>query len=121
MLHSFALIFLILVIWKFNTFCVSVFAIFAMAITLIVILFRTLIFNVYIKLTCIIGVFINFIIHILIIFLCIFLKIFYFFMFDCFFCLFIILLLGVFANILHVSCLFFTNSNVYNLSSGSVF
>ena len=31
------------------------------------------------------------------------------------------LLLYVFVYILHVSCLFFTNSNDYNLSSGSVF
>ena len=33
----------------------------------------------------------------------------------------IILLLCIFANILHVSCLFFTSSNIYSLSSGSAF
>ena len=33
----------------------------------------------------------------------------------------IILLLCIFVNILHVSCLFFTSSNFYNLSSGSAF
>ena len=38
-----------------------------------------------------------------------------------FFSLAIILLLYVFVNILHVFCLFFTNSSNYNLSSGSVF
>ena len=33
----------------------------------------------------------------------------------------IILLLCNFVNILHISCLFFTNSKDYNLSLGSVF
>ena len=74
-----------------------------------------------IKLTCIIGIFINFLIHIFIIFLRIIFRIFYFLTFGCFFCQANILFLCIFVNILHVSCLFFTNSNDYNLSSGSAF
>ena len=38
-----------------------------------------------------------------------------------FFCLVIILLWCVFVNILHVSCLFFSNCNNFNLSTGSAF
>ena len=54
-LHSFALIFHILVIWQFNTFCTPAFlsVIFAMVLTLIFILSIALIFNIYVKLTCI--------------------------------------------------------------------
>ena len=63
-LHSFALIFLILVIWQFNTFRIPAFlsAILAMVVALFFILFIELIFNIYIKLTCIIEIFINFLI-----------------------------------------------------------
>ena len=92
-----------------------------MVVTLIFILFIALIFNMFIKLTCIIRIFINFLIHILIIFLRIIFKIYYFVTVDCFFSLTIKLLLYVFVSILHVSCLFSTNSNDYNLSSSSVF
>ena len=61
-LNSFAVIFLILVIWQFNSFCIPVFlsVIFTMVVTLVFILFIALIFNLYIKLTCIIGIFIIF-------------------------------------------------------------
>ena len=72
----------------------------------------------YTKLSCFIGIFSNFAIHIFIIFLCIIFRIYYFLMLG-FFSVAIILLLCVFVNILHV-CLFFTNSNGYILSSGSV-
>ena len=89
--------------------------------TLIFILFIALNFNVYIKVTCIIGIFINFLIPFFIIFLRIFFRIFYFLTFGCFFPLVIKLLLCDFDDILHVSCLFFTNSNNSNLSSGPVF
>ena len=68
----------------------------------------------YIKLTCIIGIFINF--YFFIIFCVLFLG---FFIFSCL-TVFLLwplsLLLRVFVNILYVSCLFFTNSNEYNLS-----
>ena len=47
------------------------------------------------------------------------LKIFYFLTFGCLLSLAIILLLCVFVIILHVSCLFFINSNDHNLSLGS--
>ena len=50
-----------------------------------------------------------------------FFRIFYFLTFGCFFPLAIKLLLCGFDDILHVSCLFFTNSNNSNLSSGPVF
>ena len=94
--------------------------IFAMVVTLIVILFVALIFNMCRKLTCIIGIFINFLIHFLLFFLCIIFRVYHFLTFGCFFPLAILLLLCIFVNILHVSCLFFTNSNDYNSSSGSV-
>ena len=42
-------------------------------------------------------------------------------MFGCFYPLAIIFLLCAFVNILHASCLLFTSSNYYNLSSGPVF
>ena len=85
-LHSFAILFLMLVIWQFNTFCIPVFLslIFAMDITLIFILFIELIFNTYVKITCIIGNFIIFLILIFIIFWRIIFIIFYFLMFSCF-------------------------------------
>ena len=69
-LHSFAFNFLMLVIWQFNTFCIPVFlsVTFAMVVTLIFILFIELIFNMYTKLACITGIFINFLIYIFIIF-----------------------------------------------------
>ena len=75
-LSSFALIFLILAIWQFNTFCIPAFlsVIFTMVVTLIFIFFIALIFNIYMKLTCVIGIFINFSIHIFIIFCVLFLK-----------------------------------------------
>ena len=73
----------------------------------------------YIKLTCIIGIFINFVIHIFIIFFCIIFRI-YFLMF-CFVFIWPLYCLGVFLLIFYVSCLFFTNSNNYNLSTGSTF
>ena len=92
-----------------------------MVVTLVFILFIALIFNMYIKLTCIIGIFINFVIHIFIIFFRIIFRIYYFLTFCCFFYLAIILLWCVSVNILHVSCLFFTNCNDYNLSTGSAF
>ena len=96
--------------------------IFTIVVTLNFILFIALIFNMFIKLTCIIiGIFITFLIHVFIIFLSIIFRIYYFLAGGCFFSLTIILLLYVFVNILHVSCLFFLNSNDYNLSSGSVF
>ena len=68
-LNSFALIFLILVIWQFKSFCIPAFVsvIFTLVVTLVFILFRALIFNMFIKLNCIIGLFINFVIHIFII------------------------------------------------------
>ena len=75
----------------------------------------------YIKLTCIIGIFINFVIYIVIIFFRIIFRIYYFLTICCFFYLAVILLWCVSVNILHVSCLFFTNCNDYNLSTGSAF
>ena len=76
MLSSFALIFLILAIWQFNTFCIPAFlsVIFTMVVTLIFIFFIALIFNIYMKLTCVTGVFINFLIHIFVIFTVLFLE-----------------------------------------------
>ena len=88
-----------------------------MIVTLAFIFFIALIFNMFIKLTCILGNFINFFIHIFIIFFCMIFRIYYFLMFCCFF----LSLLCVSVNILLVSCLFFTNCNDYNLSTGSVF
>ena len=84
LLHSFALIFLILAIWMFNTFCIPAFlsVIFAVFVkvhyksALTFILFIALIFNMYVKLTSIIGMFINFLIHIFIIFCVLFLGFF---------------------------------------------
>ena len=86
-LNSFALIFLILVTWQFNTFCIPAFlsVIFTMVVTLIFILYIALIFNMYIKLICIIGIFINFLIHIFINFLRIIFRIYYFLTVGCFF------------------------------------
>ena len=75
-----------------------------MVVILISILFTALIFDMYVKITCIIGIFINFLIHIFITFLRIIFKIYYF---GCFFFLAIILLLCVFVNTLHVSYFFF--------------
>ena len=72
------------------------------------------------KLPCIIGIIINFLIHIFIIFFRIILEFIVFSRFV-FFSLAIILLSCVFVNILHFSCLFFTNCNDYNLSAGSAF
>ena len=116
-LNSFALIFLILVILQFNSFYIPAFlsVIFTMVVTLVFILFIALIFNMHIKLTCIVGIFINFFIHIFIIFF----RIYFSHVLLFFFSLAIILLLCVSVNILHVSCLFFTNCNDYNLSTGS--
>ena len=70
-MHSFALIFLILDIWQIITFRILLFlsVYFAMVETLISTLFAALIFNMYIKLTCIAGISFNFLIHIFIIFL----------------------------------------------------
>ena len=64
-LNSFELIFLILVIWQFNSFCVPAFlsVIFTRVVTLVFILFIALIFHIYVKLTCIIRIFINFFTH----------------------------------------------------------
>ena len=86
-LPSFGLIFLILVIWQFNTFCITGFlsVIFAVVVILVFISFLALMFNVYVKLTCIIGIFVNFLIHIFIIFLRIIFKIFYFLTFGVFY------------------------------------
>ena len=122
-LNSFALIFLILVIWQFKSFCIPAFlsVIFTMVVTLVFMLFIALIFNIYIKLSCIIGIFINFFIHIFIIFSVLFLEFIIFSRFIVFFSLAIILLWCVFVNISHVFCLFFTNCNDYNLSTGSAF
>ena len=99
-LNSFALIFLILVIWQFNSFYVPAFLsmIFTMAVTLAFIFFIALIFNMFIKLTCILGNFINFFIHIFIIFSRMIFRIYYFLMFCCFFlsplyCLYVSLLI----------------------------
>ena len=72
----------------------------------------------YVKLTCIIGIFINFLFHIFKIFCMLFRAFFHVLLF---FSLVIILLLCVFVNILHVSRLFFTNSNYCNLLLGSAF
>ena len=75
-LNSFALISLILAIWQFNSFCITVFlsVIYTLVVTLIFILFIALIFNMYIKLNCIIEIFISFFIHIFIIFFAVFLE-----------------------------------------------
>ena len=72
----------------------------------------------YVKLTCIIGIFIYFIFFK---FFACYLGLFFFFHVLLFFSLAIILLLCVFVNILHVSCLFFTNSTYCNLILGSAF
>ena len=64
-LSSFALTFAILVIWQFKSFCIPAFL---STIFTLFILFIALLFNMYTKLTCIIGIFINFVIHIFIIF-----------------------------------------------------
>ena len=92
-----------------------------MVVPLVFILFTALIFNMYIKLTRIIGNVINFFIHIFIIFSVLFLEFIIFSRFIVFFSLAIILLWCVSVNILHVFCLFFTNCNDYNLSTGSAF
>ena len=121
MLNSFAFIFIILVVWQFSTFCIPAFSyvIFTMVVILIVILFTALIFDKYIKLTCITGIFINFLIHIFITFLRIIFRISHVWLF---FFLAIILLLCVFVNIFTLFLfVFFTNSNDYILSSGSAF
>ena len=78
-LNSFALIFLILVIWQFNSFCIPAFlpVIFTIVVKIVFILFIALIFNIYIKLICVIGIFINFLIHIFIIFFCIIFRIYF--------------------------------------------
>ena len=81
--------------------------------TLIFIVFITLIFNMYIKRTCIIGIFINLLIHFYHLFCVLILEFIIFSRLVVFFSLSI--------NTLHVSCLFFPNSNDYNLSSGSVY
>ena len=79
-LHSFALIFLILIIWQFNTSRIPEFlsVIFVMVVTLIFILFIALIFNMFIKLTCIMEIFINFLIIFLSFFCLLFLGFFIF-------------------------------------------
>ena len=92
-----------------------------MVVTPVFILFIALIFDMYIKLTCIKGIFIIFFIYIFIIFFRIVFRMYYFLIFFCFFSLAIILLLCVSVNILHVSCLLFTYCNDYNLSTGSAF
>ena len=110
-LNSFALIFLILVIWQFNSFCIPAFlsVIFTMVVTLVFILFIALIFNMYIKLTCIIGIFINFFIHIFIIYLRIIFRIYYFLTF-CGFFLWPLYCFGVFLLIFYMFLVcFFTN------------
>ena len=88
-----------------------------MVVPLVFILFTALIFNMYIKLTRIIGNVINFFIHIFIIFSVLFLEFIIFSRF--FFSLAIILLWCVSVNILRF--LFFTNCNDYNLPTGSAF
>ena len=79
-LNSFELIFLILVIWQFNSICVRAFlsVIFTMVVTLVLILFIALIFHIYIKLTCIIRIFINFFIQFFIIFSVLLLELIFF-------------------------------------------
>ena len=119
---TFALIFLMLVIWQFNTYCIPVFlpVIFAMVSTLIFILFLALIFNMYIKLTCITQEYLS-------IFLMNFLSFFAYYLRFSFCHVWLFFFSGhyhcvcVFLLIFYVSCLFFTNSNEYNSSSGSVF
>ena len=121
-LCTFALIFLMLVIWQFNTYCIPVFlpVIFAMVSTLIFILFLALIFNMYIKLTCITQEYLS-------IFLMNFLSFFAYYLRFSFCHVWLFFFSGhyhcvwVFLLIFYVSCLFFTNSNEYNSSSGSVF
>ena len=73
--HSFALIFVMLVILQFNTFCMSVFycEIFGMFVTLVFIPFIALIFNMYINLNVSYEYLYNFLIHICIIFWILFL------------------------------------------------
>ena len=103
-LNSFALIFLILVIWQFNSFCIPAFlsVIFTMVVTLVFMLFIALIFNMYIKLTCIIGIFINFVIHSFIIFFRIIFRIYYFLTFCCFFFIWPLYCFGVFLLIFYM-------------------
>ena len=123
-LNSFALIFLILIIWQFNSFCIPAFlsVIFTMVLTLVFILLIALMFNMYIKLTCIIGIyqFFHSYFHISF-FSLLFLEFIIFSRFLVFFSVATILLWCVSVNISHVSCLFFTNCNDYNLSTGSAF
>ena len=88
-----------------------------MIVTLTFILFVALIFNMFIKFTCIIGIFINFLIHIFIIFLRIVFRIYYFLTVGVFF----FWPLYCFCMFLLIFYTFFTNSNDYNLSSGSDF
>ena len=75
----------------------------------------------YVKLICIIRIFLHFLINSFIIFLHISFRIFYFVMFNCLYSLAIILLLCVSVTNLHVSCLLLTNFNESDSSSGSVF
>ena len=120
-LNSFARNHLVHVIWQFNTFCISAFLCdFCNGCNTNCYTFCSTNFYMCRKLTCIIGIFINFLIHFLLFFLCIIFRVYHFLTFGCFFPLAILLLLCIFVNILHVSCLFFTNSNDYNSSSGSV-
>ena len=66
------------------------------------IVFTSLFLNMFIKLSCIIGIFTHFSIMMCINFLHIIFRIFYYFMFDCLFFLVFALLLCVFVNVLHV-------------------
>ena len=94
-----------------------------MVVTLVFILFIALIFNMYIKLTCIIRIkFLSILSFIFSSFFSVlFLEFIIFSRFVVFFYLAIILLWFFSVNILHVSCLFFTNCNDYNFSTGSAF
>ena len=109
-------------IWQFNSSCIRVFLsmAFAMLVTLILISFIALIFNMSIKIASIIGRTINFLIHIFIVFY-VLLRIFYFLKLNGSFSLAIMLFLCVFVIILHVSCLSFTNCNDCNSLSSSFF
>ena len=88
-----------------------------MVVTLIFILFRALIFNMFIKLNFIRRTFDNFLIHIFTTFLFIVFRIYYFLTFGCLFSLTIILLL-YFVFYTFLVCF---NSNDYNLSSDFAF
>ena len=114
--------FFVLTIWQFNAFCIpaSFYGDYYKILALAFIVFTALCFNMFIKLSCLIGIFIHFSINVCVKFLRFIFRIFYFFMFGCLFFLLFALIMCVFVNFLHISYLF-TSFNNCNSSSCSAF